>query len=103
MAEGGAKRNPSTHRTAAQTVRHRKTYQSTPKQKEIARERANLRYAGEKAGIVHPHDGKDLAHKKPIKGGGGYSLKEVTVQSQRENRGHGMTDGKKANMNKKKR
>lgn len=101
MAEGGQKRDPVTHRTPGQTKRHRETYQSTPEQREISRRRKRLRYKAEKAGLVHRNDGKDLAHKKAISAGGGDSLKNVTVQSRHKNRGHGMTDGAKANMHKK--
>lgn len=103
MAEGGEKRNPSTHRTASQTRRHRREYQQTPEQQEIARRRGNLRYKAEKAGLVRPHDGKDVAHKKAIASGGGDSLSNVKVQPAGKNRGHGMTDGRKANMNKRRR
>lgn len=103
MAEGGQKRDPSTHRTPEQTRRHRREYQQTPEQREIARRRANLRYKAEKAGLVKPNDGKDVSHKRAITNGGGDSLKNVSVQPASKNRGHGMTDGKKANMNKGKR
>lgn len=103
MAEGGQKRDPSTHRTPGQTKRHRKEYQQTPEQREIARKRAKLRYDAEKKGIVHNNDGKDLAHKRAVVNGGSFSLSNVVPQSPHKNRGHGMTDGAKANMHKKRR
>jgi len=97
MAE---KRDPSTHRTPSQTRRHRKEYQQTPEQMAIARKRAKLRYDAEKKGLVHEGDGKDLAHKKAVVNGGSFSLSNVKVQDASKNRGHGMTDGAKANMHK---
>lgn len=103
MAEGGQKRDPSTHRTPGQTLRHRREYQQTPEQREINRRRKKLRYKAEQAGLVRRNDGKDVSHKRAIVNGGSDSLKNVTVQSDNKNRGHGMTDGKKANMNKRRR
>lgn len=49
-------------------------------------ERLRLRRKAVKAGIVKPHDGKDLAHKTAMSKGGGSTLDNVEVQSKGRNR-----------------
>ncbi|RKZ95111.1 MAG: HNH endonuclease [Gammaproteobacteria bacterium] len=83
--------------------RHAKTYGSTPKQKKNRAARARARYAMEKKVGKEALKGKDVGHKKPLSKGGSNSPSNTKIQSVKSNRGHGMTNGKKANMNKKKK
>lgn len=48
--------------------------------------RLRLRRKAAKAGLVKPHDDKDLAHKKAISKGGETTLDNVEVQSKGVNR-----------------
>lgn len=48
--------------------------------------RLRLRRAAVKAGMVKPHDGKDLAHRKAISKGGAETLANVTPQTPSQNR-----------------
>lgn len=84
-------RDPSTHRTPAQTKQHRATYQSTPSYRANAKAWAKNRRAAVKAGTVSPGDGKDVAHKKAMsKGGSKTAASNLKVQDASKNRGHGM-------------
>lgn len=49
-------------------------------------ERLRLRRKAAKAGLVKPHDGRDLAHKIAISKGGDSTLSNVEVQSKSKNR-----------------
>ena len=50
------------------------------------KKRLALRREAEKAGMVKPHDGKDLDHKKPLSKGGSNTLKNARVTSPSKNR-----------------
>jgi len=93
MAEGGEKRNPSTHRTPSQVKRHSRTYQADPDQVKKRVKRNQARAAAMKAGKVKKGDGKDVGHKKPLSRGGTNAPSNLAVQSQATNRGHGMSKG----------
>lgn len=95
MAEKGEKRSPTAHRTPSQIRRHGKTYQSRPEQKKNRAARARARYKLEKEGKVRKGDGKDVAHKRPISKGGSNARSNLSVQSQKKNRGHGMSRNRK--------
>ncbi len=97
MAEGGERRSLTGHRTPGQIKRHGRTYQATPTQKKNRAKRNAVRAKLAKAGRVKRGDGQDAAHKKPLSRGGSNALKNITVQSRKVNRGHGMTRGNKAN------
>jgi hypothetical protein len=49
-------------------------------------QRHRLRYAAEKAGLVHKGDGKDVDHKKALKKGGSNTLSNARVTSKHANR-----------------
>ena len=102
MAEGGEKRSPTGHRTPSQVRRHTRTYGATPKQKANRAARGRARTAMEKKHGKAALKGKDVGHKKPLSKGGSNSKKNLAVQSVKSNRGHGMTNGSKANKGKKK-
>lgn len=93
MAEGGEKRSPTSHRTKSQRVRHVKTYQQTPKDKAKRSARHKARYQMIKEGKVKRNDGKDVGHVKPLSKGGTNARSNLKVQSQKKNRGHGMSPG----------
>lgn len=44
-----------------------------------------------KRGLVHPHDGKDVDHKKPISKGGGNTPGNFRVESAHKNRSYART------------
>ena len=48
--------------------------------------RHRLRYAAEKAGLVHKGDGKDVDHKKALSKGGSNTLKNARVTTPHANR-----------------
>lgn len=100
MAEGGEKRSKTAHRTPSQIKRHGRTYQATPSQKKkrAKRNAARAQVKEERGAAVVA--GKDVGHKRPLSKGGSNSSGNLTVQSKKKNRGHGMTRGKKANKGK---
>ena len=87
------KRDPSTHRTPAQTKKHRTTYQKTEKYKAAQRARAkNWRKDQKQGGKIG--DGLDVSHKQAlIKGGAKTASSNLKRESQSKNRGHGMSPG----------
>jgi hypothetical protein len=87
MAEKGQTRDPSSHRTPGQIKRKNHGYDARPEM--IARRMANnkARAIMMKAGKVHKGDGKDVAHKKSLDSGGTTVRENLTVQSQKKNRG----------------
>lgn len=95
MAEKGEKRSPTAHRTPSQIKRHGRTYQATTEQKRNRATRARARYELEKEGKVHKGDGKDVAHKRPLSKGGSNAKSNLSVQSPKKNRGHGMSRKKR--------
>lgn len=48
--------------------------------------RLRLRRKAVKAGMVKPHDGKDVDHTKALSKGGGNSLQNARVRSEHDNR-----------------
>ena len=91
MAEGGEKRSKTAHRTPSQIKRHGRTFQARPEQKKNRAARNAARATLKKAGVKVA--GKDVAHKKPLSKGGSNSRSNLTVQSKKKNRGHGMSPG----------
>lgn len=100
MAEGGEKRSKTAHRTPSQIKRHGRTYQATASQKKKRAKRNAARAAVKKAKGAAAVAGKDVAHKKPLSRGGTNKASNLRVQSKKNNRGHGMTRGSKANKGK---
>jgi hypothetical protein len=87
MAEGGQKRDPSSHRTPAQVTRQVKGYNARP---ENVRKRSMRNQAREiltreygKPALA----GKDVGHRKMVKDGGTNARSNLKVQDRSENRG----------------
>lgn len=93
MAEGGEKRDPSTHRTPSQIKRHVRGYQATEKEKKKRAARNAARREMERAGKVRKGDGKDVGHIKALSKGGSNGKANLRVESRSKNRGHGMSPG----------
>lgn len=100
MAENGEKRSDTAHRTPSQIKRHGRTYQATPSQKKRRAKRNAARAKVVKDRGADAVRGKDVGHKTPLSKGGSNNSGNLKVQSKSKNRGHGMTDGKKANQGK---
>lgn len=100
MAEGGEIRSKTAHRTPSQIKRHGRTYQASSEQKKKRAKRNAARAKVEKTRGAGAIAGKDVGHKKPLSKGGSNSAANLKVQSKAENRGHGMTKGRKANRGK---
>ena len=49
-------------------------------------ERNRARYKLQKLGLVHPHDGNDVDHKKPVSKGGTNARSNLRVEDANENR-----------------
>lgn len=98
MASG--KRSKTAHRTPAQIKEHGRTYQASAEQKKKRAQRNAARAEVKKRKGAAAVAGKDVGHKNPISKGGSNSPGNLKVQSKAKNRGHGMTDGKKANKGK---
>jgi len=100
MAEDGEKRSKTAHRTPSQIKRHGRTYQATPEQKKKRAKRNAARASVKKTKGAAAIKGKDVGHKRPLSKGGSNSKGNLKVQSKKQNRGHGMTKGRKANRGK---
>jgi hypothetical protein len=100
MAENGEKRSPTAHRTPSQTKRHGRTYHATTTQKKRRAARNKARRQAIREGRASKGDGKDVHHVKPLSKGGSTKKSNTRVISASKNRAHGMTKGKKPNMNK---
>jgi hypothetical protein len=87
MAEDGQKRDPSSHRTPGQITRKNHGYDARPDM--VKRRMANnkARAIMVKAGKVKKGDGKDVAHKVSLDSGGTTVRENLSVQSQKKNRG----------------
>jgi len=70
-------------------------YNSRPEQKKKRAKRNTARRKLEKEGRVRKGDGKDVAHKKPLKSGGSNARSNLSVQSRSENRSHSIGKRKK--------
>jgi hypothetical protein len=95
MAEGGEVRSKTAHRTPGQIKRHGRTYQATAEQRKNRAARNSARAKLEKEGKVKKGDGMDVGHKRPLITGGSNGRSNLRVESQKKNRGHGMTRRKK--------
>lgn len=73
--------------------KERAKYHSRPEQMKNNAERKRARRKLEAEGKVHPHDGKDVDHKKPLKRGGGNGRSNLRVQSRSTNRSVSKTSG----------
>lgn len=100
MAEDGEKRSKTAHRTPGQIKRHGRTYQAKPEQKKKRAKRNAARAKVKKKQGASAVAGKDVGHKKPLSKGGSNAARNLKVQSKKQNRGHGMTKGRKANRGK---
>ncbi len=100
MAEDGETRSKTGHRTPGQVKRHTKTYGARPEQRKKRAQRNAARAAVVKAKGKAAVAGKDVGHKKPLSKGGSNSKGNLKVQTRAQNRGHGMTKGRKANRGK---
>ena len=100
MAENGEIRSKTAHRTPSQIKRHGRTYQATPAQKKKRAKRNAARAKVVKSRGSAAVKGKDVGHKRPLSKGGTNSTGNLKVQSKKQNRGHGMTKGRKANRGK---
>ena len=94
------KRSPTAHRTPSQIRKHSRTYQATTEQKKNRAKRNAARAEAIRDGRAHKGDGKDVAHKVSLMKGGSNSKSNTVIQSQKKNRGHGMTRGSKPNKGK---
>jgi len=83
FAEGGAVRDPSSHRTPGQIQRMDRTYNSQP---EMIRRRGEQGKARRLLGLKKG-DPRDAGHIKPLDKGGKTTKSNVAPQSQKENRG----------------
>lgn len=82
MAEGGQKRDPSSHRTPGQIKRQARGYNARPEQikKRTARNKARKKL-GLKVG-----DPRDADHKKPLRSGGGNGKRNLRAVHKSKNR-----------------
>lgn len=87
MAEGGERRDPSSHRTPGQIRRKNRTYDARPEMVERRSANNKARAIMIKAGKVRKGDGKDVAHKVSLDKGGTTERSNLVVQSQKKNRG----------------
>ena len=87
MAEGGEKRDPSSHRTPGQIRRKNHTYDAKPEMIQRRSDNNKARALMVKAGKAKKGDGKDVAHKKSLDSGGTTELSNLKVLSQKKNRG----------------
>lgn len=101
MSTKKKKRKPYNKSTGRNYKRDYKKFQSSTKAKKDRASRNAARRTMEKAGKVKKGDGKDVAHKNdnPRQN----SRKNLSVQSKKKNRGHGMTTKGKRKGSKKKR
>jgi hypothetical protein len=81
------KRDPSSHRTPEQIRKMDQTYNARPEM--IAKRGKNneARSILAKEGRVKKGDGRDVGHLTPLRKGGGNSRSNLSVQSQKFNRG----------------
>jgi len=87
MAENGETRDPSSHRTPGQIRRKNRTYDARPEMIERRSSNNKARAIMMKAGKVRKGDKKDVAHKVALDKGGSTERSNLTVQSQKKNRG----------------
>lgn len=86
MADGG-KRDPSSHRTPAQIKKMDRGYNAQPhKIKDRAQQNAARSYMKKKHGAA-ALAGKDVAHGKAVSAGGSNKPLNLSIQSQKKNRG----------------
>lgn len=84
MAEGGQKRNPSTHRTPAQMDRMSKGYNKRTVKQRSARNKARA-LKEKQLGKKLPST-VDVGHIKPLRSGGSNASSNLRVQSKSSNR-----------------
>ena len=82
MAEGGEKRDPSSHRTPGQITRQIKGYNATPK---ATKKRSNNNKARKKLGLK-VGDPRDADHIKPQRSGGSNAKSNLRAVHQSKNR-----------------
>lgn len=82
-----SKRDPSSHRTPEQIHAMDHGYEHTPEMIHKRGLNNAARASLEKEGRVHKGDGKDVNHINMLKDGGGNSLKNLNVETQKKNRG----------------
>lgn len=87
MAEGGEKRDPSSHRTPGQIKRKNSGYDARPENIKARSNNNKARAMLMKEGKVKKGDGKDVNHKVPQRDGGSTKRSNLNVQTQKKNRG----------------
>jgi hypothetical protein len=87
MAEGGQKRDPSSHRTPGQIKRKNAGYDARPENVKARTNNNKARAMMVKEGRVKKGDGKDVNHKVPQRDGGSTKRSNLNVQTQKKNRG----------------
>lgn len=87
MAEGGEKRDPSSHRTPGQIKRKNRGYDARPENVKARANNNKARAMLMKEGKVKKGDGKDVDHKVPQRNGGSTARSNLRVRSQSANRG----------------
>lgn len=92
MAEGGEKRDPSSHRTPGQIKRMNRGYDARPERIAIRAKDNKARAMLEKEGKVRKGDDKDVDHKVPHRKGGSNERSNLRAVSSSRNRG--WRDGK---------
>jgi hypothetical protein len=86
MAEGGQKRDPSSHRTPGQIKRLDRGYNASEEMKKKRATNNAARAELMKEGRVRKGDGKDVDHKVPLRSGGGNSKSNLRVVPKSVNR-----------------
>lgn len=86
MAEGGEKRDPSSHRTPTQIKRQVRGYNAAPERVAKRVKNNQARRIMEKEGRVSKGDGKDVDHKRPLRSGGSNDRSNLRVTSASKNR-----------------
>lgn len=79
--------------------KERAKYHSRPEQMANNAKRKRARRALEREGRVHPFDGKEVDHKKPLKRGGSNASGNLRVRSRSSNRSVSKTSGNRMKGN----
>lgn len=87
MAEGGQRRDPSSHRTPGQVTRQVKGYNHRPENIKKRSQRNQARAIVAKDVGKAALKGKDVDHKRPVRSGGSNARSNLRVRSEHANRG----------------
>lgn len=75
--------------SASKRSKQQRAFNSRPEQKKNRAARNKARRAAERSGKVSKGDGKDVGHKRSLKGGGSKGVNNTRVESRSSNRSHG--------------